>query len=484
MGGEFVGVIFNITCELKDNSSIYRKFIDFLETFGLDKINSVGFERKTNIIRDFEFSGDLKNINEITEYLRNRYGGKLKYELLKFCGTPDYPALIIDEKYGSCEEIISSLTGESVSAIEQMIKKAPEAKRWGRGFNKYISTDGLTFELDYSDFEKQFDSFRLYKGIYKEIDGPQVKRHFSLNELYKIISKLGLDQWKLLKANTGDIRDFTLLNSVFSFENNELLVENPSIVYRTSASGHNHNVKEHKHILNKLANTGFPIIYAGVEVDNLSAAWFEYYQDPYLFCIEPMVSELKLLFTQPKKFEEIHKLTKIKKVLGKGELIGFIKKYSWGHLETNTGIGIFRENVFDDPRYFRHGEKSIELIKDKLKTKEAKFSKDIRDILSDAKKNREREIKELEEPGQMDLTPLVNAFRHLEGKSPVKKREMTTVKFILPEIDNTLVSYTTDLDHKGRFVFPKYFIRKELRKRGVELPEGLAENYAKELGLE
>lgn len=33
------------------------------------------------------------------------------------------------------------------------------------------------------------------------------------------------------------------------------------------------------------------------------------------------------------------------------------------------------------------------------------------------------------------------------------------------------------------FVYPRYFIRKELRKIGVDIPEGLAEKYAKELGI-
>jgi hypothetical protein len=37
--------------------------------------------------------------------------------------------------------------------------------------------------------------------------------------------------------------------------------------------------------------------------------------------------------------------------------------------------------------------------------------------------------------------------------------------------------------HREFYVYPRYFIRKELRKRGVHLDEGLAEKYAKELGI-
>jgi hypothetical protein len=33
------------------------------------------------------------------------------------------------------------------------------------------------------------------------------------------------------------------------------------------------------------------------------------------------------------------------------------------------------------------------------------------------------------------------------------------------------------------FVYPRYFIREELRKRGVKLEEGLAEKYAMMFGV-
>jgi len=36
---------------------------------------------------------------------------------------------------------------------------------------------------------------------------------------------------------------------------------------------------------------------------------------------------------------------------------------------------------------------------------------------------------------------------------------------------------------KVRYVYPRYFIRKELRKRGLKFKDGLAEKYAKELGI-
>jgi hypothetical protein len=43
-------------------------------------------------------------------------------------------------------------------------------------------------------------------------------------------------------------------------------------------------------------------------------------------------------------------------------------------------------------------------------------------------------------------------------------------------------SYSSD-EVKKRYVYPRYFIRKELRKRGLKLEDGLAEKYAKELGI-
>ena len=33
------------------------------------------------------------------------------------------------------------------------------------------------------------------------------------------------------------------------------------------------------------------------------------------------------------------------------------------------------------------------------------------------------------------------------------------------------------------FVYPRYFIRKELRKRGLKIEDGLPEKYAKEIGI-
>lgn len=114
----------------------------------------------------------------------------------------------------------------------------------------------------------------------------------------------------------------------------------------------------------------------------------EYYQDPYLFCLEPPLfnyynfDEVKYVnefFHNGKLFS---KLNEIKRVMSRDELVGIIKKYSKKMIESDDGgIGIFK-NEYPQAAY------------------------------------------------------------------------------------------------------PRYFIRRELRKRGIQVEDGLAEQYAKELGVE
>ena len=74
--------------------------------------------------------------------------------------------------------------------------------------------------------------------------------------------------------------------------------------------------------------------------------------------------------------------------------------------------------------------------------------------------------------------------------------ELAKIKKVLPELEllELIKKSTSDyLELSGGIgIFrgineehiPRYFIRKELRKRGITLPEGDAEKYAKQLGLE
>jgi len=126
----------------------------------------------------------------------------------------------------------------------------------------------------------------------------------------------------------------------------------------------------------------------------------------------------------------------ISKAISKKEMIDLIEKHSWEPIKNENSIGLLRKFEFADKKYWAKGEESAKLIQEKLESKAVTLSKDF-------------------------------------------------MKNLTQKTESELQDYTADLDlRKGPFVFPRYFVRKEVRKRGIELEEGLAEKYAKELGIE
>lgn len=76
-------------------------------------------------------------------------------------------------------------------------------------------------------------------------------------------------------------------------------------------------------------------------------------------------------------------------------------------------------------------------------------------------------------------------------KNVLSKKELLAIiekhTYKLFTFDDSVAVLKTNSEKHGKnenYVYPRYFIRKELRKRGVKLPKGKAEKYAKELGLE
>ena len=203
---------------------------------------------------------------------------------------------------------------------------------------------------------------------------------------------------------------------------------------------------------------------------------FEYHANPYFFCFELNTQYLFL-----STFEE--KIAEISKVTSKKEMINLIEKHSWEPIKNEKSIGLLRKFEFADKKYRGGGEKAIKAIREKLESKGATPSKDFAEILAE-RKEAEKKTTTKRTESEMNLTPMVNSFRKKMGQKPLEKREIVKITTIVPAPKNYLDSYTYELDTKGQFIFPYYFIRKELRKKGIELEKGLAEKYAKELGIE
>jgi hypothetical protein len=193
-----------------------------------------------------------------------------------------------------------------------------------------------------------------------------------------------------------------------------------------------------KDIVSRLNGLDDVVLAYVAEEDIINVGWasFEYYRNPYLFCFD---TDVRLLFID--RFNE--KIAEITKVISREEMVELVKKHSWDWVKIGGSVGIIKTRVFDDLKYFKLGKKSLKFIDEKLKTRGAKLSENIEKII---KRIRKKEANAHDPYGY--------------------------------------VSYSTELDEKGRYIFPRYFIREELRKRGVKLEEGLAEKYAKELGIE
>src|SRR3989344_2747350 len=145
--------------------------------------------------------------------------------------------------------------------------------------------------------------------------------------------------------------------------------------------------------------------YGDGEPDFPPSSEIEYFQNPYLLCIEPKAKRSRDRVSYDFLYKEPEIMKRAKKLITPKEILGIIERH------------------FSDEIKIKH------------------FSDEIKIKIFEKKKG----------IGFVKISPLRAGYGAW--------------------------------DYKLRIIYPRYFIRKELRRRGLKLKEGLAEKYAKELKI-
>jgi hypothetical protein len=250
---------------------------------------------------------------------------------------------------------------------------------------------GLTFKLW---IDRTKDTSSVFKEFVECFDYPEITKIYTLDQNQRVIEELEVNYNEKKFLSLSEVSSFLfnldkpwstirawgrfivpIEEDYISFEKNKIKVYSYFLLGGSTYHyfikddfdmksyylvSHEDLIKKLYTILKKIVDKWDPlIVWMGPSTMADLSWWFEYYRDPYFFCIEPPEDEIPEFLSD----ENIHKrLDELKEILPREELLKLIEENSDAIIRGKEGIGIIRKSYektdfsqyahYICPRYF------------------------------------------------------------------------------------------------------------------------------------